>query len=70
MASSVSETRADLIHLDQNRIRDSFFDALGQQLGVGDEHVVAHQLDLRAQRFGEQRASRPNRPRPCRLRAK
>ncbi len=38
---------ADLVDLDQNRIGDARLDAARQALGVGDEQIVADQLDLR-----------------------
>jgi hypothetical protein len=36
--------RADLVHFDQNRVRDAVLDAARQPLGVRDEQVVAHEL--------------------------
>ena len=42
--------RADLVHLDENRVADALLDALLQTLSVGDEEVVADQLDLLAER--------------------
>ena len=38
--------RADLVDLDQDRVGEPAPDALGQPLGVGDEDIVADQLDL------------------------
>src|SRR6267143_2812573 len=36
---------ADLIQLDQNSVGDAFVDAAGESFGVGDEEVVADELD-------------------------
>ena len=44
---------ADLVHLDQDRVRGAQLDALPQAGGVRDEQVVAHQLDLPAQALGQ-----------------
>ncbi len=44
---------ADLVDLDENRVGGAHLDALGQTLGVGDEEVVANDLDLLAQGLGE-----------------
>ena len=38
--------RSDLVQLDQDGVAGTQLDALGQTLGVGDEQVIAHQLDL------------------------
>ena len=43
---------ADLVQLDEDGVAGTQLDALGQTLGVGDEQVVAHQLDLAAQLAG------------------
>ena len=45
--------RADLIQLDQDRIADVFGDAALQARGVGDEEVVADELDLLAEDAGQ-----------------
>ena len=37
---------ADLVHLDENRIRDALFDSALEDLDVGDKDVVADQLNL------------------------
>ncbi|SRR6266849_97704 len=37
---------ADLIELDENGVGDALFDAAGKDLRVGDENVVADQLDF------------------------
>src|SRR5262249_21710532 len=37
---------ADLIQLDENRVGNTFVDAAGKPLGVGDKEVVADELDL------------------------
>ena len=44
---------ADLVHLDQDRVGDPFVDPLGQDLRVGDEEVVADELDLGAEGLRE-----------------
>lgn len=36
--------RADLVHFDQNRVADAFFNAFGQFFRVRDEQVVADKL--------------------------
>ena len=41
--------RTDLVQLDQDGVACTQLDALGQTLGIGNEQVVAHQLDLTAQ---------------------
>ena len=43
---------ADLVQLDEDGVAGTQLDALGQTLGVGDEQVIAHQLDLAAQLAG------------------
>src|SRR5208283_214452 len=45
--------RADLVYLDEDRVRYSFSYAAGQPFGVGHEEVVSHKLDLLAQCFSE-----------------
>jgi hypothetical protein len=60
--------RADLVDLDQDRVGDVLLDAFLQDLGVGDEQVVAHQLHPLAQAVGQVASSRPSRLRPCRPR--
>ncbi len=50
---------ADLVDLDQDRIGDAAFDAALQALAVGDEQVVADQLDLIADGIGEQLPAGP-----------
>ena len=40
--------RTDLVQLDQDGVACTQLDALGQTLGIGNEQVVAHQLDLAA----------------------
>ena len=44
---------ADLVQLNQDSVAAAQGDALGQTLGVGDEQVVANQLDLAAQLAGQ-----------------
>src|SRR6185503_15526106 len=51
--------RADLVHLDQDRVRRALAYALAQQLRVRDEYVVAHDLDLLPEPRGEQLPARP-----------
>src|SRR5271168_3950544 len=43
--------RPDLIQLDQNGVADSFLNAAGESLGVGDEQVVADELNSLFRRF-------------------
>ena len=38
--------RANLIELDEDGVGDAFVDAAGEALGVGDEDVVAHELNF------------------------
>ena len=45
--------RADLVDLDQERIRDAALDAFGENLRVGHEQIVADQLHPLAERPGE-----------------
>ncbi len=45
---------ADLVHLHQDGVGDAGGDAAPQAFGVGDEIVVAHQLQFPAQRVGQQ----------------
>ena len=45
---------ADLVDLDQDGVGDLLLDALLQALGVGDEEVVADELDCVADVFGEE----------------
>ena len=45
--------RADLVDLHEHRVGDAALDALAQPLGVGDEHVVADELDPVAEALGE-----------------
>src|ERR1017187_10088921 len=44
----------DLVDLDQNRISDSFSDALFENPGVGDEQIVADELHFLAELVGKQ----------------
>jgi hypothetical protein len=46
--------RTDLVHLDQDAVGDAFVDAALQDLGVGDEQVVADSCTLVAQFLGQQ----------------
>ena len=45
--------RADLVHLDEDRIGNALFDATLQALSVGNEKVVAHKLYLSADQLGQ-----------------
>ncbi len=45
---------ADLVDLDQDRVGDAFIDAFLENFGVGDEQVIAYQLDAIPQFFGQQ----------------
>ncbi len=51
--------RSDLFHLDQNAVRNLFIDTALQSLDVGDEQIVADQLNLVAQAIGQLLPSRP-----------
>ena len=62
--------RADLVDLDEDRIRDAGVDALGEALRIGHEEVVADELDARAEPLASAAASRPSRPRTSRPRAR
>ena len=42
---------ADLIELDENRVGNAFLDAAGEAFGVGDEEVVADELNFLLGRF-------------------
>ena len=44
---------ADLVDLDEDGVGDLLLDSLLQALGVGDEEVVADELDLGADEVGE-----------------
>src|SRR5690606_37851611 len=46
--------RADLVDLDQDRVGNTLVDSLLQDLGVGNEQVIAHQLHFLAQLVGQQ----------------
>ena len=45
--------RADLVHLDEDGVGHAELDALGEELGVGDEEVVADELGGLAELVGE-----------------
>ncbi len=45
---------ADLVDFDQDGVGHAFVDAFAQELHVGDEKIVAHQLDFVAELVGEQ----------------
>ena len=59
---------ADLVDLDEDGVGDLLFDSLLEAGGVGDEEVVADELNLVADELGEFAASRPSRLRRGRLR--
>jgi hypothetical protein len=50
---------ADLVDLDEDRVGDAVGDAAGEALGVGDEEVVADELDAVADGLGEGRPAVP-----------
>ena len=45
--------RADLVDLDQQRIGEALADPVPQTVGIGDEQIVAHQLDGVADPVGQ-----------------
>ena len=45
---------ADLVDLDQDRVGHAQINALAEELDVGDEQIVADELDLAAELFGQQ----------------
>ena len=51
--------RADLIHLNQNRIRDTLSDPLAKEFDIGYEQIIAHELNLTAKSRGQLLPSRP-----------
>src|SRR5919109_2523244 len=51
--------RADLVHLDQDRVRDSLLNPARQPLGVRAEEVIADELYALLQRLGQLRPPRP-----------
>ncbi len=57
---------ADLVDLDEDGVAHLLLNAGLEPLGVGDEQVVAHQLDAVADGLGEHGPSPPSRSRPCR----
>ena len=61
---------ADLVDLDQNAVGDLFVDAALEPLRVGNEEVVADQLNLLAELFSQHLPSLPNRLPHSRLRSK
>src|SRR5207244_12846893 len=50
---------ADLVYLDQNAVGDVLVDSLLQELDVGDEEVVANELNLVADLFRQVRPAFP-----------
>ena len=46
--------RADLVQLDENRVGDPLSNTLREDLGIGHEVVVTHQLDAGPESLGEQ----------------
>ena len=59
MVSSVSVKRTDLVHFDEDRVGDAGIDALLQTNLVGDEQVVADELNLFTQRLAHQAPALP-----------
>src|SRR2546426_114542 len=53
---------ADLVHLDEDRVRDALFDAPGQALDVGAEEIVAMIASSAASSFGRSGAKPPSSP--------
>ena len=51
--------RADLIDLDQDRVRDALADALRQACDIGDEQIVADKLAAPADEVGQNRPAGP-----------
>src|SRR5580658_7413995 len=51
--------RADLVELDENRVRRAGLDAAAQALDVGHEEVVADDLNARADPLGEKLPALP-----------
>src|SRR5947207_14996348 len=51
--------RADLVKLDEDRVRHALLDPAIQPLDVGAEEIVADELHARGQRFGELSPTRP-----------
>ncbi len=45
--------RADLVDLDEDGVGDLLLDSLLEALGIGDEEIVAYELDLVAEDLGE-----------------
>ena len=62
--------RADLIHLDQDRIGHAFVDSLLQAFALVTNKIVADQLDLAADLLRSDSSSHPSRLRRGRLRWK
>src|SRR2546428_13898950 len=54
--------RADLVQLDEDRVRHALLDPAIQPLDVGAEEIVADELHARGQRFGELRPSAQTAP--------
>ena len=68
--SSVSVSVPIWLTLMRIELADAGVDAALQALGVGDEQVVADELDLVAERARSAPSSRPSPPRPCRPRSR
>ena len=62
--------RADLVDLDEDAVGDALVDSLLQEFDVGDEQIVADELDLAAQFVRSVSPSRPSRFRRGRLRSR
>ena len=51
--------RADLVQLNQNRIRDTLPDPLAKEFDIGYKQVIAHELNLCAKGCGQLLPARP-----------
>ena len=51
--------RADLIHFNQDGIRNSFGNSFAEKLYIGHEEIVADELDFIAESVGQSFPSRP-----------
>ena len=61
MASKCLGESADLVHLDEDRVGHAEVDSLLEEVDVGDEEVVADDLNFVADLVGESLSSRPSR---------
>src|SRR5580700_3874274 len=51
--------RADLVHLNQDRVSDALPEPLAKEFDIGYEQVIAHELNLSAERRGQLLPARP-----------